>query len=253
MTETPEPGYYERLDFNAPLSSARADSIVQELAAGRPRTIQDLGCGWGELLLRTVAAAADSSGLGIDSAGRGLARARANAAARGLDGQVTFIEGDCTAPRDAADVVIGVGSDHAFGDQSSALEALRGLTRPGGRLLFGSGFWQRPPSVEEAAAVEMAPDSLPDLAGLVELAIEHGFRPLTIQTANHDEWEQFESGYLADWELWLLAYGEHPDADTVRAKADTHRTEWLRGYGGLLGFAYLTLGRPTEVRSESAT
>ncbi|MEP7180123.1 MAG: hypothetical protein ABI775_13635, partial [Pseudonocardiales bacterium] len=58
----------------------------------------------------------------------------------------------------------------------------------------------------------------------------------------------FESGYLADWEQWLLTYGEHPDADTVRAKADSHRTEWLRGYRAVLGFAYLTLGRPTESR-----
>jgi hypothetical protein len=141
--------------------------------------------------------------------------------------------------------LICVGSDHAFGDQSAALDALRGFTRPDGRLLFGSGFWQRPPSVEQAASVGLTPGSLPDLAGLVELAIEQGFRPLTILTANRDESEQFESGYLSDWELWLLAYGDDPRADAVRTKADTHRTEWLRGHGGILGFAYLTLGRPT--------
>lgn len=245
MTETPPPGYYERLDFNAPLSGARADSIAQELAAGRPRTVLDVGCGWGELLLRTVGAAPDARGLGVDTDARGLARGRANAAARGLDGRVTFFEGDCAAPRDAAEVVICVGSDHAFGDQAAALYALRGFTQPSGRLLFGSGFWQRPPSAVQAAAVGMKPDSLPDLAGLADCAIEHGFRPLTIQTANRDEWETFESGYLADWEEWLLAYGDHADADAVRIKADTHRTEWLRGYGDVLGFAYLTLGRPS--------
>lgn len=244
MTETPQPGHYEWLEFNAPLSSARADAIARELAAGRPCTILDLGCGWGELLLRTVAASPDANGLGVDTAGPGIARGRANAAARGLDGRVAFVEGDCAAPRDRADVVICVGSDHAFGDQSAALAALGGYLSPGGRLLFGSGFWRNPPSAERAAALEMTPESLPDLAGLVEIAIEQGFRPLTIQSANHDEWEQFESGYLADSEQWLLTYGDHPDADSVRAKADLHRTEWLRGYGGVLGFAYLTLGRP---------
>jgi SAM-dependent methyltransferase len=140
-------------------------------------------------------------------------RARANAKARGLDTRVTYVEGDCTASKDPADVVICIGSDHAFGDQSTALEALRDFVRPGGRLLFGSGFWQSPPSLEQAAAVGMTPDSLPDLAGLVELAIEQGFRPLTIQSANRDEWEQFESGYLADWEEWLLSYPHHADAD----------------------------------------
>jgi hypothetical protein len=91
-----------------------------------------------------------------------------------MDTRVTFVEGDCTASKDPADVVICIGSDHAFGDQSTALEALRDFVRPGGRLLFGSGFWQSPPSLEQAAAVGMTPDSLPDLAGLVELAIEQG-------------------------------------------------------------------------------
>ncbi len=86
---------------------------------------------------------------------------------------------------------------------------------------------------------------MPDLAGLVEIAIDQGFRALAIQSANHDEWEEFESGYLADWEQWLLSYGDRPEAEQVRAKADTHRTEWLRGYGGVLGFGYLTLGRPS--------
>ena len=112
-------------------------------------------------------------------------RGRANAKARGLDTRVTYVEGDCTASKDPADVVICIGSDHAFGDQSTALEALRDFVRPGGRLLFGSGFWQSPPSLEQAAAVGMTPDSLPDLAGLVELAIEQGrfacIRPVRIK------------------------------------------------------------------------
>jgi SAM-dependent methyltransferase len=248
MTETPEPGYYDHLEFNAPLSSARADSIARQLAAGGPRTVLDVGCGWGELLLRTVAAAPDVGGLGVDVDARGLARGRANAVTRGLDARVAFVEGDGALPRDAADAVICVGADHTFGDQSAALGALYGLTRSGGRVLFGSGYWQSSPSVEQAAAVGMAPDSLPDLAGLVEIAIEKGFRPITIQTASPDEWEQFESGYLADWETWLLAHGDDPGADAVRAKADTHRTEWLRGYGAVLGFAYLTLGRSARPR-----
>jgi cyclopropane fatty-acyl-phospholipid synthase-like methyltransferase len=242
MTDAPEPGYYERLEFNAPLSTARADAIAVELASSGPRTVVDLGCGWGELMLRTLAAASTATGWGVDSDERALARGRANAADRGLDERVVFEAGDGAEWDEPADVVICVGADHAFGDQGAALAALHGLVRPGGRVLFGSGFWRSEPSAEQAAAVGMSPESLTDLAGLIELAISHGFRPLTIQTANADEWEQFESGYLADWETWLLAYGDHPDADGIRAKADAHRTEWLRGYGGVLGFTYLTLG-----------
>lgn len=244
MADAPEPGYYDRLDFNAPLSDARADSIARALAARGPSTVLDVGCGWGELLLRTVVATDSATGLGVDTNGRTLDRGRANATARGLAGRVTFEEGDGAARRDGADVVICIGADHAFGSQSDALAALHGLARPGGIALFGSGFWQRPPSEHEAESLGMQVDSLTDLAGLIEIAIAHGFRPLNIQSANNDEWEQFESGYLSDWEEWLFANSDHPDADGLRAKADTHRTEWLRGYGRVFGFAYLTLGRP---------
>ena len=41
-----------------------------------------------------------------------------------------------------------------------------------------------------------------------------------------------------------MQYGGHPDAADVRAQSDRHRTEWLRGWRNVLGFAYLTLGRP---------
>jgi hypothetical protein len=98
----------------------------------------------------------------------------------------------------------------------------------------------------------MTRDSLPDLAGLVDLAIAAGFRPLFVETANRDEWERFESGYLADWERWLHHHGDEPDASEIRAKADTHRNQWLRGYRHLLGFAYLTLGRPLALGAPAA-
>jgi SAM-dependent methyltransferase len=240
----PAPTRYAWLAFNAPLAEARAESLAAALAAAAPSSVTDVGCGWGELLLRVLAHAPSARGLGVDSDETGLERARTNASARGLAGRATFRVETLPATLAPADAVICIGSDHAWGTQADALAALRELVLPGGRLLFGSGFWERRPSVDEAAALGMTPGSLPDLAGLVDLAIEAGFRPLATQTATRDEWEQFESGYLADWEEWLLRHGSDPRADGIRAQADAHRNEWLRGYRDVLGFAYLTLGRP---------
>jgi SAM-dependent methyltransferase len=240
----PAPTSYASLDFNAPLSDTRATTIARALAGAEPDTILDVGCGWGELLLRVVAATHTGRGMGVDSDPAVLDRGRANAASRGLEDRVVFVDGPATNGHETADVVICIGADHAWGSQADALAALHGFVRPGGQLLFGTGFWERPPSVDEAATLDMAPDSLLDLAGLVDLAIAAGYRPLFIETANRDEWEQFESGYLADRERWLQRYGDEPEAAEIRAKADTHRNQWLRGYRHLLGFAYLTLGRP---------
>jgi hypothetical protein len=87
-------------------------------------------------------------------------------------------------------------------------------------------------------------DEFLSIADLVDVAVAAGFRPLRIETATRGEWEEFESGYAAGPEAWLLANGNHPDADEVRAKLDAHRSIWLRGHRDALGFAYLTLGVP---------
>jgi SAM-dependent methyltransferase len=238
----PPPERYSLLHFNAPLSSSRADAIARAIAGDEPRTVLDLGCGWGELLLRIVAACSTATGLGIDSDAELIARARANAEARGLTDRVEFIAAAAPTEHEPADIVICVGADHAYGSQSDALKVLFDLVNPGGLLLFGSGFWEQAPTPGQAASVGLEPDSLSDLADLVDLAMSIGFRPLAIHTANRDEWEQFESGFLADREQWLRRHGG-PDAEEIRATADAHRTGWLRGYRGILGFAYLTLAR----------
>jgi len=239
---TDEIGYYDHLDFNSPLSGARADALAAALARRHPATVLDIGCGWAELLLRVLAAAEDARGLGVDSDAKLIARGRANAERRGLAGRVELRASDGSEPLDPADAVLCIGADHVWGDQGDALAALHPLVRPGGVLLFGTGYWQHPPTVEQAAGLGATPDELPDLPTLVDRCTVAGFRPLDLQTADESEWNAFESGYLADLEEYVMT---HPSAAEQREQADKHRTGWLRGYRGVLGFAYLTLGVPS--------
>jgi hypothetical protein len=94
------------------------------------------------------------------------------------------------------------------------------------------------------AALEAGSDEFPSLAGLVDLALHSGFRLLSLSVANADEWDSFESRWCAGRERWLLEHPDAPDAAEVRALVDEHRTGWLHGYRGFLGFAYLTLALP---------
>ena len=229
----------------APLAVARADRLVADLAAVKPATVIDLGCGWGELLLRILTSCPDARGIGVDTHGPDLARGRANAAARRLSDRVTFIEGPAAENLSGADVVINLGAHQAFGGVSEALHALRDAVNPGGRLLFGAEYWEHPPTPAQLANMwpGISVDDCADLAGLVDQAVAAGFRPLRIETATRGEWEEFESGLAADVEHWLLTHADHPDAGEVRAKLDTQRNIWLRGHRDVMGFAYLTLGR----------
>jgi cyclopropane fatty-acyl-phospholipid synthase-like methyltransferase len=168
------------LDFNSPLSDARVSRLIRTLQPLDGARVVEVGCGWAELLLRIAAAQPSAHAAGIDTDEAAIEHGRANAAARGLSDRVDLQVADALkwdAP--AADVAICVGASHAWGGTAAALDALRLLVRPGGRVL-------------------------------------------------------------------LLANPDDPEAERVRAKADEHRKRWLRGYRGVLGFAYLTLARPAE-------
>jgi len=250
VTDAPALGTGACLDFGSPLSGERADRFVADLAARKPVTVVDLGCGWGELLLRIVAACPGARGVGVDVDGPDIARGRGNAIARKLSDRVTFVEGPAAANLRRADLVLNLGAYHAFGSVAEALRALYDLVNPGGRLLFGAEFWERPPTGEQLANMwpGISADDCTDLVGLVDRATAAGFRPLRIATATRGEWEDFESGLAADSEEWLLSNAGHPEAEARRVKLDTQRSIWLRGHRDVMGFAFLTLGRPADTK-----
>ena len=246
MTDASGYGSGKRLTFHGPLSTERADRLAADLAASGPASVVDYGCGWGEFLLRALEAAPQANGVGIDIHGPEVARGRENAEKRGLSSRVSFIEGPATDHASPADVVINCGSYQAFGTIPAALKALRTLVKPGGLLMFGAEIWDRTPTDEQLANMwpGMAAGDCLYLPDVVDAATAEGFRPLRIQTATRDEWEEFESGVAAGSEEWLLANADHPEADQVRANLDRHRSMWLRGHYDVMGFAYLTLGVP---------
>ncbi|MEU6530839.1 methyltransferase domain-containing protein [Streptomyces sp. NPDC046928] len=238
-----------RLTFHGPLSEQRVGRLVERLARTEPATVLDIGCGWGELMLRVLEAVPGASGVGIDLNTEDLARGRRIAQERGLAGRVRFVEESATGTSHGpADLVLCVGSSQALttleppGLITDALRALRGLVAEGGRVLLGEGFWQRPPTEAELAGMWPGASATDhhDLGTLLDLAVEAGFRPEWTETADAGEWEEFESAYQADAEVWLAEHPGHPRAAETRERLDRHRAQWM-SYRGVLGLAYLTL------------
>ncbi|WP_218157569.1 class I SAM-dependent methyltransferase [Saccharopolyspora shandongensis] len=126
------------LDFNAPMSDARAEELIAALAPLDSAEIVDLGCGRAELLLRLLEA--EPSATGIDTTDEELSRGRHNAEARGVAERVRLAQGDACSWDGTADVAISIGSSHAWGGTRQALEAIRPRLRRGGRLLLGEAF-----------------------------------------------------------------------------------------------------------------
>ena len=54
MTDAALPPGLTQLTFHGPLSEVRAARLVARLTRNSPRTVLDIGCGWGELMLRVL-------------------------------------------------------------------------------------------------------------------------------------------------------------------------------------------------------
>ncbi len=250
MTDAELPISLTRLAFHGPLSEVRAARFVDRLTRAKPATVLDIGSGWGELMLRILAAVPDATGVGFDTDEGDLDRGRDNARARGLSERVTFYqESGVGTARGPADLVLCLGASHALteieppGHTAAALRELRRLVTPAGRVLLSESYWQRMPTEAELAAMwpGTSAGEYGSLADLADLAVAAGFRLAWIETATPGEWEDFESGYQSDEEEWLAAHPGHPEAAEIRERLDQHRSFWLRGYYGILGQAYLTL------------
>ncbi|GIG87320.1 SAM-dependent methyltransferase [Plantactinospora endophytica] len=230
---------YARMRWNTPLSAEHADLLLQRLDIPAGGSVLDLGCGWGELLLRAVTGSGATIGVGVDTDQSALARGRRAALDRGA-AQVSFVRQAAATWRRPADRVLCLGSAHALGGTAAGLATLAELVEPGGRLLFGDGFWERTPSPEAVKIFGADVLSLPDL---VELVRATGWRVLHLSTADQREWDDFESTWRAGRQEWLLAHPDDPRAEGVRDELDTRLREYVTVYRGLLGLGYFVLGR----------
>ena len=242
MTDALEDARYAAMRWNTPLAEDHAALLLAALEVPWATSALDLGCGWGELLLRAVAAGraggSDCRGTGVDTDERLLARGRAAAQARGLSDAVSFVPGRAQDWRAPAEVVLCVGAAHAWGGAEPALAALRELVGDGGRLLFGDGCWERPPT--DAAAALFGEDvmALEDLAAAARGA---GWSLRVLRTATLQEWDAFESSWRAGREAWRTAHPDDPRAPGIADELAARQAEYESVYRGVLGFAYLVL------------
>ncbi|EWM64091.1 LOW QUALITY PROTEIN: methyltransferase, partial [Micromonospora sp. M42] len=141
------------------------------------------------------------------------------------------------------DLVLCVGSTHAFGGFGETLELAGRHVNADGVLMVGEGFWQVPPTPQALAALGAKPDDHTDLAGLVAAAEQAGWTPVYAHVSDAAEWDDYEWSWTGSLTEWALDNPGHPDAAGALATAREHRDQWLRGYRGVLGFVTLVLRR----------
>jgi SAM-dependent methyltransferase len=236
---------HSRHPIAAPVSGASVNRLLRRADRRPAARILDLGCGQAAWALQALAYCPDGHADGVDISRDALERAAAAADERGLAGRLTLHERD--ARRYVAvgdyDLVMCIGSAHAFGGFDATLRLAGRHVNPDGILLAGEGFWQVPPAPEALVALDAAPEDFTDLAGLVDAAEQAGWTPVYAHVSDAAEWDSYEWSWVGSLTEWALDNPGHPDAAAARTLAREHREQWLRGYRDVLGFATLVLRR----------
>ena len=221
----------------APVSDDAVDRLVERAAPPGRGTALDLGCGTGAWLLALLAARSGLDGVGVDTSAPALDAARDRAAMAGMVGRAVFVQADAaTWTGEPADVVLCIGAAHAFGGTAGALAAARRHLRPGGRVLFGDGFWESGPSDRALQGLGAAPGELPDLTGLLAGVGRAGFEPGYAHLSTLAEWDEYEWSWTGSLTEWALTEATPAEREEALLAARTHRSQWLEGYRGELGF-----------------
>jgi SAM-dependent methyltransferase len=229
----------------APILGVNVNRLLRRADRQPAARILDLGCGEGAWAMQALAHCPDGHADGVDIDRYSLERAAAAAAERGLTDRLTLHERDARdyVPDGDYDLVLCVGSTHAFGGFTPTLELAGRHVHPDGVLLVGECFWEVPPPPETLAALGVPAEAYPDLAGLVATAEEAGWTPVYAHVSDTAEWDDYEWSWTGSLTGWALDNPGHPDAKAALALAREHREQWLRGYRKVLGFVTLVLRR----------
>ncbi|HEV7930848.1 MAG TPA: class I SAM-dependent methyltransferase [Actinomadura sp.] len=228
----------------APLEDTSVGALLDRALTGAERVL-DLGCGMGEWLLRALVARPGLFAEGVDISAPALARAREGAERLGLRDRLRLHHQsaeDFTSP-DRFDLVLNIGATHAQGGLPPTLAAARRHLRPQGMVLVGEGFWEREPDQAALGALGAAREDYDDLATTVDRVVADGWTPVYAHTSTSREWDDYEWSWTGSLSRWALDHPGDPDAGKAMKAADAHRSGWLRGYRGTLGFVCLLLRR----------
>lgn len=223
--------------FANPLDPADIDAAIAALDLPAGARVLDIGCGYGELLVRIKEAHPDVVTIGIEPAQQWAEAARE----RGVDEVREALLEDAAPDAEELDLVCCLASSHAIGAWDRALEAMAGWTRPGGLGLVGEGFWARTPSAGYLEVLGGASEEeLPSHDRLLAGAAEAGWTVSAEAVAAPEDWARYEETLIANGDRVLA---ERED-ENLRRWVEAARTRWNHSDGrDTLGFSLLTLRR----------
>jgi SAM-dependent methyltransferase len=180
--------------------------------------IIDFGCGYGEPLV-LWGREFGITGVGIDVREHCVARARQKMIKYGLADRIEIVHAkgaEYPAEKHAYDLAVCLGASFVWNGFEPAVQALKEMIKPSGRILIGEPYWKTTAVPPELVTREKVQPEW-ELADIVH---RHGLDILYLIRSSDDDWARYEA---ANWEgliAWLEENPDHPEKREV--------IEWLR-------------------------
>ena len=234
--------------FYSPMSSARADELVELLDLPASSRLLDVGCGKAEFVLRVVQRYA-SAGVGVDPNGEFLRMARANAESRSLGERMEWREAcvaDVGLEPASFDLALCFGSSQAFGNFTQALTALAVLVRPGGQVLIADSYWRKEPEADYLAFLKASATDFLTHAGNEAAGLAVGLVPAysCVSNADEDEWDHYEGLFCRAVERFVRDHPKDPDAGPFGERIRAWRESYRRWGRDSLSFGFYLFFKP---------
>lgn len=224
--------------FNCPLSTEKADRLIEQLKLDYNCYVLDIGCGEGEFLIR-VAEQYSVTGVGFDRNLELITLAQQKAEKRIPSKTVSFACQDAQLFNWEAhepNLIVCIGSEFIVGGYRQALQLFSHHLVNSGVLLIGTVFWKQEP-LPEYLSLMGGENPHFDYMTTVDMAIEEGFIPLYLCQSSEDEWDDFESRHA---QKRYLAAIQNAD-ETVFKWIQSWQRGYLRWGRNTMGFGFLLL------------
>jgi len=216
--------------FNNPFSPERIDSLLDELWLTDTSKILDVGCGQGELILRLLQRFnCQAVGVDVDETAVNIAQQKTAPFAPNVTLHTTPFT-DLTFPTNHFDACFSLGTTHAFGEIGEALDnalaSLKAITKPGGLIILGDGYWRQEPDPTYLQTTGIDKRELRLHAENIAAGQKIGLECIYTITASQHEWDHFEGAFWLAAERELL---QNPE-DAQMAEKVKRRRIWKNAY-----------------------
>ena len=223
-----------------PTSLGKLEALIALLRLGPGARAIEIASGKGEFIVR-LAERYTIEGVGIDISPYFVADAEKKRRERVPDARLRFLEMDGAKYRpetpESFDLAACIGASWIFGGHRGTLEALNGLSAPGGWIVAGEPYWRREPAKEylEASGDERSSFGTHHENG--EAGRELGLELAYTLVSNEDDWDRYEGLQWYAAEAWARENPGDADRETVLERVRKGKATYLRWGRETLGWA----------------